>query len=350
MILGKKEKTVAGLDIGTSCIKLVKFEEKAGAYILRSMGIREISTDVVVDEEIKDRDALIYNIQSLIDQCDPHIKEVAIAVAGHGVLNDKIVMDKKTGTEAEQAILFEAEQRSPFDVDDVSLDYHVIKVNEETSKMDVLLVAAREDFLKSYLDLILDCGLKPVLVDTEALALLNAYEINYEINPEKVTALVNIGFDTTNLTFIKDGIYNSARDISSGMRTIYESIMKEFRLNPEFAIKTLKGEMGTSIDQDMLKSTVVTASEELISGLEVALSYFKSSTKVSNLDWIVISGGGALIPFLPEFIQSKINIPVEIINPLRNIEYDPDIFREVQPEKIAPLLTIAVGLAARKVK
>jgi Tfp pilus assembly PilM family ATPase len=41
---------------------------------------------------------------------------------------------------------------------------------------------------------------------------------------------------------------------------------------------------------------------------------------------------------------------VEIINPLRNIEYDPDIFRQAQPEKIAPLLTIAVGLAARKVK
>lgn len=350
MVLGKKERTVAGLDIGASCIKLVKFEERGGAYILKALGIREISSDAIVDEEIKDRDALIYNIQSLIDQCDPRIKEVALAVAGHGVLNDKIVMDKKTGSEAEQAILFEAEQRSPFDVDDVSLDYHVIKANEDTNKMDVLLVAARKDFLKSYLDLIMDAGLKPVLVDTETLALLNAYGVNYEINPEKVMALVNIGFDTTNLTFIKDGVYNSARDISSGVRSIYESIMKEFRLNPEFALKTLKGEMGTSIDQDMLKSTVVTASEELVSGLEVALSYFKSSAKIPNLDWIVLSGGGTLIPFLPEFIQSKLNVPAETINPLRNIEYDPDIFRQVQPEKIAPLLSIAVGLAARKVK
>jgi len=350
MVLGKKGRTVAGLDIGASSIKLIKFEEKAGAYILRAMGIREIPTNAIVDEEIKDRDALIYNIQSLIDQCDPRIKEVAIAVAGHGVLNDKLTMDKKSGSEAEQAILFEAEQRSPFDVDDVSLDYHIIKVSEDINKMDVLLVAARKDFLKSYIDLILDAGLKPVLVDTETLALLNAYEINYEMNPEKVTVLMNIGFDTINLTFIKDGVYNSARDISSGTRLIYESIMKEFRLNPELAQKTLKGEMGNSIDQDMLKATVVTSSEELISGLEVALSYFKSSAKVSNVDWIVMSGGGTLIPFLPEFIQSKLNITVEIINPLRNIEYDPDVFRQIQPEKIAPLVTIAVGLAARKVK
>jgi len=341
---------VAGLDIGAGCIKLVKLEEKGGTYILKGMGIREISPDVIVDEEIKDRDALIYNIQTLIDQCDPHIKEIALAVAGHGVLSDKLVMDKKSGAEAEQAILFEAEQRSPFDVDDVSLDYHVIRTDEETGKMDVLLVAARKDFLKSYLDLTFDAGLKPVLIDTETLALLNAYEINYEINSEKVTALVNIGFDTTNLTFIKDGVYNSSRDVSSGIRVIYEAIMKEFRLNPEFATKTIKGEMDSSIDQDMLKATVVTSSEELISGLEVALSYFKSSAKISNLDWVVISGGGSIIPFLPEFIQSKLNVPVEVMNPLRNIEYDPDVFRHLQPEKIAPLLSIAVGLAARKVK
>src|SRR3989304_5069125 len=99
----------------------------------------------------------------------------------------------------------------------------------------------------------------------------------------------------------------------------------------------------------MLKATLVTSCEELVSGLEVAFSYFKTSAKASNVDWIVLSGGGALVPFLPEFLQSKLNIPVEIANPLKNIEYAPEIFGNVQPEKIAPLLTVAIGLAARKV-
>jgi Tfp pilus assembly PilM family ATPase len=49
-------------------------------------------------------------------------------------------------------------------------------------------------------------------------------------------------------------------------------------------------------------------------------------------------------------VQSKLNIPIEIANPLRNIEYDPDMFSSIQPEKIAPLLSVAIGLAARKVK
>jgi type IV pilus assembly protein PilM len=350
MVFGRKTRTVAGLDIGASSIKLVKLEERSGGWALTALGMREISLETVVDEEIKDRETVIFNVQSLIDQCDPKLKEVAISLSGHGVITDKITIDQKSGAEAEQAILFEAEQRSPFDVEDVTMDHHVIRINEETHKMDVLLVAARNEFLNSYIDLVSDAGLKSVIVDTDAFAILNAYELNYEIDPNKVTALLDVGFDTSSATFIKDGLYHSNRDLSSGGRLIYNAIMKEFRINQELASKTIRGEMGASIDQDMLRATVITASEELISGLEVAFSYFKSTAKVPKVDWIVLTGGGALIPFLPEFVQAKLNVPIEIGNPLRNIEYDPDIFKDAQPDRIAPLLAVAVGLASRKVK
>jgi type IV pilus assembly protein PilM len=348
MILGKKAKTVAGLDIGASSIKLLKLEERAGSYALTSLGMRELPLEVIVDEEIKDKDTVIFNLQSLVEQCDSKLREVAISISGHGVITDKINMDQKSGAEAEQAILFEAEQRSPFDVEDVTMDYHIIDANEETRKMDVLLVAARNELLNSYVELVTDAGLKPMIVDTDAFAILNAYDINYEMDPEKVTALMDVGFDTTSITFIKNGLFNSTRDLAIGGRLIYNAVMKEFRINQELAMKAMKGEMGASIDQDMLKATVITASEELISGLEVAFSYFKSTAKVPQVDWIVLSGGGAMIPFLPEFIQSKLNVPIEIANPLRNIEYDPDIFKGVQPDRIAPLLAVAVGLASRK--
>ncbi|KPK99508.1 MAG: hypothetical protein AMJ90_09475 [candidate division Zixibacteria bacterium SM23_73_2] len=349
MILKKKPKIVAGLDVGANSIKLLKMEEKGGSYTLSALGVKEVSIDTMVEEEIKDRDALIFHIQSLVDQVDPKIKDVAISIAGHGVITDRITMDKKTGIEAEQAILFEAEQRSPFDVEDVTLDYHIIKIDEEANKMDVLLVAARNEYLKTYLDLINECGLNPVVVDTDAFAIFNAYGLNYQPDPSKIITLLNIGFDTTNMIFIKDGIYHSTRDVSSGGRAIFEAIMKEFRLNQELALKVIKGEMQSSIDQDMLKATVIGASDELISGIEIGFSYFKSSAKVEDIDYLVMSGGGALIPYLSEFVQSKLNIPVELANPLRNIDYDPEIFKEVQPEKIAPLLVVAVGLASRKV-
>ncbi len=349
MMFGSRNKVTTGLDIGASSIKLVTMENRGGNFAIRSMGIRELPVETVVSEEIKDRDTLIFNIRSLVEQVDPRIKDVVISISGHGVLTDRITIDKKTGAEAEQAILFEAEQRAPFDVEDVTMDYSVIDVDEGTNKMDVLIVAARNEFLNSYLEVITDAGLKPALVDTDSFAVMNAYEINYDIDPERVTALVNIGYDITNVTFLKDGKYHSTRDVSAGGRIIFDTIQREFRLNQELTSKAIKGEMESSIDQDMLKATIVTAAEEMLSGIEVAFSYFKSLAKVNNVDWIILSGGGALIPYLPEFIQSKLNIPIEIANPLRNIEYDPDMFSYIQPERIAPLLAVPIGLAARKV-
>ncbi|HXF48830.1 MAG TPA: type IV pilus assembly protein PilM [Verrucomicrobiae bacterium] len=346
----RKPKITTGLDIGASSIKLVQLEKKTDGYILRGLGIKEVPAEALVADEIKDRDTLIFNIQSLVDQVNPKTKDVVISISGHGVITDKISIDKKTGSEAEQAILFEAEQRAPFDVEDVTMDYHIISTNEETSKMDVLLVAARQEFLKNYLDLLNDTGLRPVVIDTDAFAVLNAYEINYDIDPNRVLALVNIGFDTTNVIFVKDKLYHSTRDVGAGTRLIYDTIQKEFRLNHELATKALRGELETSLDQDMLKATVVSASEELFSGIEVAFSYFKSSAKVEQIDWIFLSGGGALVPFLPEFMQAKLSVPVDIVNPLRNIDYDPDEYRQLELERIAPLLTVPIGLAARKVK
>jgi type IV pilus assembly protein PilM len=349
MGFGRKSKLAVGLDIGASMIKLVKLQKKPGGLSLKLLALKELPFDAISAEEIKDRDAVIFDIQNMIDQTDPKIKDVVISISGHGVITDKILMDRKTGGEAEQAILFEAEQRSPFDVEDVTLDYHVIQSDPETNKMEVLLVAARNEFLKNYLDLILDAGLRPVVVDTDAFAILNAYEINYEVDPNRITALIDIGFDTTNVTFLKDGLYHSTRDVSNGIRLVFDAIGKEFRLNQDMAAKALKGEMDGSIDQDMFKACVFTSSEELLAGLEVAISYFKSSSGVRQLDWIVLSGGGALVPYFPELLQSKLGIPVEIFNPLRNIEYDPELFTEHQPEKVAPLLAVPIGLAARRI-
>lgn len=350
MLFSGRNKSSVGLDIGANSIKLVKLDHTKEGYAVSAIGIRELPPEAIVADEIRDREAVIFNIQSLIDQTDPKIKDVVVAIAGHGVITDRFTIDKKSGAEAEQAILFETEQRAPFDVDDVNLDYHVINTDEDTNKMDVLLVAARKEYLNQYLELIQDCGLRPVIVDDDALAIYNAYEYSYDVDPTRVTALVNIGYDVTNITYLVDGKYAATRDVSSGTREVYNAIQKEFRLNPELTNKAIKGEMNDSIDQDMLKATIISATEEIISGVELAFSYFKSQAKLDAIDWIVLSGGGALLPYIPEFLQSKLSTPLEIANPLRNIDYDPELFQYLQPEKIAPLLTVSVGLAMRKVR
>lgn len=347
-MFGAKNKSMVGLDIGASSIKLVKLDHTRNGYFVSGMGVRELPAEAIVADEIRDRDAVIFNIQALIDQVDPGIKEVNVSISGHSIITDKFSLDRKTGTEAEQAIIFETEQRAPFDIEDVTLDYYVTDTEGDDSKMDVLMVAARNEYLDGFLGLLEECDLRVKLVDIDAFAALNAYEFNYDIDPERVTAIVNIGQDVINISYLKSGKLHSTRDVSAGVREIFNAIQKEFRLNLELASKAMKGELGDSVDEDMLKVTIISAADELVGGVEQAFAYFKSQSGVSKIDWIVLSGGGALVPYLAEYLQSKLATPIEIFNPLRNVEYDPEMFQYLQPEKIAPLLAVPIGLAMRK--
>ncbi len=63
----------------------------------------------------------------------------------------------------------------------------------------------------------------------------------------------------------------------------------------------------------------------------------------------MLSGGGAYIPGLPEFLEKRMETSVRLSDPLATIEYDPQLFGSIDPHKIAALLTVAVGLATRKV-
>lgn len=349
-LLSRKEKPVLGLDIGSNTIKAMRLQDRSGSLMLKAVGLKELPPEAIVAREIQDRETVIFAIQGLVEESDPKAREVAISLSGSGVITDELVMDRKTEPEAEQAILFEAEQRSPFDVEDVTLDYHIVNLDQETEKMEVLLVAARNQFLKSQLDLVIDAGLEPVLVDADSLAILNCYELNYEIDPTRVIALVNLGFDVTNVTFIKDGHYNSTRNLIGGARSIYDALKGEFQLPSEKALEVLRGGVVESVKPEAYKTTLAGAAEEICKNLDMALFYFKNSTKLEEIDQIMLSGGGGLIEFLPELLQERLSVPIETMNPLRNIEWDPGLFPDLDLENIAPALAVVVGLASRRVK
>jgi len=346
----RKEKPVLGLDIGSNTIKVMRLQDRSGSLVLRAVGLKELPPEAIIAREIQDRETVIFAIQGLVEESDPKAREVAISVSGSSVITDELVMDRKSGPEAEQAILFEAEQRSPFDVEDVTLDYHIINVDQETEKMQVLLVAVRNQFLQSQLDVVSDAGLEPVLVDADSLAILNCYELNYEIDPTRVIALVNLGFDITNVTFIKDGLYHSTRNLVGGARSIYEALKGDFQLSSEKALEVLRGGVEGNLEPDTYKATLGGAAEEICKNLDMALFYFKNSTKLEDIDQIMLSGGGALIQFLPELLHDKLSVPLETMNPLRNIECDRALFPDLDLEKIAPALALVVGLASRRVK
>jgi type IV pilus assembly protein PilM len=345
------ENSTSGLDIGNHSLKLVKLRHQKKGYVLEAAGIRELPSGTIEGSEIKNRDALIDNITTLVNQCDPSIVEIAIPMSGHGIISDKVTFKIAPNENAEEMILWEAGQRSPFDVDDITLDYKILHRKAETGEAEVLLVAAKNQIMQNYIDLLYEAGLKPIIVDVVAFAMNNCYVLESAGRQEGgVVALVNIGHNLTNVTFVKDGVYHSSRDISTACDFYVKTLQRNLGIGQEDAINILKGRTNQSIDHDSLRQSLDYASEELSTGIDLAFSYFKSSEKSDSIGKVVLSGGGAYIPNISALMEKRYQTTVQISNPMGFLEYEPAMFGAVDPKKFSALFTVAVGLALRKVE
>ncbi|HAJ79152.1 MAG TPA: hypothetical protein DCO75_05215 [Fibrobacteres bacterium] len=344
------EFTTTGLDIGNHSVKLVKLRHLKDGYFLEAAGIKELPTGTIEGSEIKNRDALIDSIVTLVNQCDPTIVEVVFAMSGLGIISDKCTFKIDPKENAEDMILWEAGQRSPFDVDDITLDYRILHRKVQTGEVEVLLVAAKNQIMQSYIDMLYDTGLKPVIVDVVSFAMNNCFAHESRSDPaaKETIALINIGHNLTNVTFIKDGVYHSSRDISTAGDFFNKTIQRNLGLSIEDSINVMKGRTSHKLDSNTIKQSIEYAAEELAAGIDLAFSYFKSSDKNDLIDKIVLSGGGAYISGIAPFMEKHFKTSVEISNPLAILEYDPGLFGAVEPQKISALFTIAVGLALRK--
>ena len=63
---------------------------------------------------------------------------------------------------------------------------------------------------------------------------------------------------------------------------------------------------------------------------------------------IHLSGGSAQIPQLVRTLERNLEVPVEIVNPFKNIIIDPRKFDVDLLQRMAPVAAVAVGLGLRR--
>jgi type IV pilus assembly protein PilM len=160
---------------------------------------------------------------------------------------------------------------------------------------------------------------------------------------------MNLGANTTSVTFVFDGKFHSARDLSISTSHFSERLQKELNLPEDMASGLLNGEPPPDLDVEKASGIISDVGAELSDSIEMAVSYFRSTVDLDSLDVIMLCGGGSSIPGLSTLLETKNNVPTAVANPLRSIEFDPKLFPDGDPDQIAPMLMVAIGLALRKV-
>jgi type IV pilus assembly protein PilM len=347
MLFGKKQSLV-GLDIGSHSIKAVELEPQPGkSWRLTRWGISPPLAEAIVDGEIMDRQLVTDAISNLFESRGIRCRNVVAAVSGRAVIVKKITMNRLSAADAQQAVYWEAEQHVPYDINDVSLDFEIVgPVANDPKQMQVLLVAAKKDMVMSFGDLIREAGLTPVVVDVDSFAAQNALEANYDFAPEEVVAILNVGGEITNINIIQAGVPYFTKDLQVGGNTFIEAAQRKFNLSQAEAAAAVRGESGANLE---LAPVIEQAFEGLATALERAQAFLRTSGEAGAISRIMLCGGSAMTPGVPEFMQRRFGVTTEIANPLARVAYDPALFAGQDVMKVAPLLTVGIGLALRRV-
>ena len=341
-----------GIDIGASSVKLCQLARVKRSYMLERFGVVPLPSETIVDGALMNSARVVEAIQELVSAHRIKAKQAAIAISGHSVIIKKIPLPQMTREELEDQIQWEAEQFIPFDINDVNLDVQI--VNPESAQkghMDVVLVAAKKDYVNEYTSVVIEAGLEPVVCDIDAFAVQNMFEVNYELPPEHTYALVNIGSAKTNINIVARGISTFTRDLTVGGNTFTEEIQKQLSVSREEAEALKLGgssEKTSSVDMVVpqeVDRALRSISETVTTEIQRSIDFYVATSADPAPAAIYVSGGSARLAALTRALEARMGVQVVVADPFRLVQVA-DGDREYT-RSMGPAAAVAVGLALR---
>ena len=352
-MFGRTPKAVVGLDIGSSAVKAIELKPSGKGYKVSAFASEAVPADSIVDGAIIDADAVVGTIKRLFDKTPAFkTKKVCASLSGNTVIVKKITLPVMTEAELRDSIYWEAEQYIPFDIQDVNLDYQILDAGtapDSRGSMEVLLVAAKKEKIGDYTSVITQAGRQPVVMDVDAFALQNAFEVNYGLEPNKIVVLLNAGASAININVLQGDQSVFTRDISIGGNAYTEAVQKELGLPFEAAEQLKKGIPVDGATVEDAQPVLRAVTENVLLEVQKTLEFFKAAASVDHIDRVVVSGGVSRIDGLRERLQERLQAPVEHFDPFKVVAWDAKKLGGTDANDVSATAAVAVGLALRQV-
>lgn len=351
MALFGRSRNLVGLDIGSSSIKLVKLRQSKGSWELVAFSLGPLPPDAIVEGRIMNFTIVIERLRDLMREAGIRDADCSLAISGSSLIIKKLSLPEMTRAELNESILWEAEQYIPFDIRDVNVDAQILNARAGQGQMDVLMVAAKKDVVNEYVSVAMEAGLKPQVVDVSIFAAINMFETNYMVPADQTLALLNVGANSINVGVLSGGAVAFTRDISTGGSLLTSEVQRHFNVSYEEA-EAFK----TGSESSLSSSTVARevnkisdrVSDSMVTEVQRSLDFFIATSIKADISKIYLTGGSAQLPSLIRALERRMEVPVELVNPFRNIAVDARRFDIDLLQRAAPVAGVAVGLALRR--
>jgi type IV pilus assembly protein PilM len=187
------------------------------------------------------------------------------------------------------------------------------------------------------------------VVDVDAFALQNAYEVNYGLEPDAVVVLLNAGASAININILTGDQSLFTRDISIGGNAYTEAVQKELNLPFDSAEQVKRGEPIDGVNAEDVTPVLHAMTENVLLEIQKTFDFFKATASSDRIDKIVLSGGASRVDGFAAALQERFSTAVESFDPFKKIAFDAHKLGVVDAEALIPTVAVAVGLALRRV-
>jgi type IV pilus assembly protein PilM len=347
------KKSLVGLDIGSSSLKLGEIISSSHGHILNRFIQVPLPKGIIIDGVLADSRALSLKIKELFQNSGCRHKGIVTSLAGSSVIIKKVTLDQLNETELRDLIHDEAGKYLPFDdMEGINYDFQILGDNNyNPNQMDIIIVAAKKDVVNVYLEAITAAGLNVMIMDVAPFVLETVYEANYEADNDEAVVIINIGASTTGINVIKGGTSIFTRDFALAGNAITESLQEKYKITFEEAekIKVEGISQGSEEDNLDLKNSILDFAKPICLEIERSIDYFHSTFGGEYIKRVLLSGGSAQIYNLVTTLSEKLNVKTELINPFLKIGYNKRNVDVKNIESIKPIAATVIGLGLRKI-
>ncbi|MEK7075889.1 MAG: type IV pilus assembly protein PilM [Patescibacteria group bacterium] len=328
------KKSILGIDIGTTNIKIAQITSKDNVHTLETYGLVNAAFDIdETKEESIAKTVLI--LKNLIEKSGVSTNKIVASLPNSAVFTSVIDLPPLKDNELKAAIEFEAKKYVPLPITEMTLSWSTIEKMPD-GKTRILLTAVPNSILRSYLKIFQQAKLEPVALEIEALALIRAL-----IGDDKGSILIiDVGAKSTHLNIVENGNLLLTRNIPMGGDTITQKIAESLKISMVRA-------------EQFKKDFGLTQSNLIPENIKPILANIKSEAKQlqgiyqargKKFDKIMIVGGTANLPGLNEFFS---DMDAKIVNgdPLSKLTFPADLKPVIS--QYAENLSVAIGLALR---
>jgi type IV pilus assembly protein PilM len=342
-------KSVLGVDIGTSSIKVVQLRREKGRVVLETYGA--IALGPYAGVEIGRATALPAEkiteaLKDVIREANVTTSDAAISIPYSSSLVSIITLPKEVEKQLTQVVPIEARKYIPVPINEVLLDWFVVSGGSKggggkSDKLEVLLVAIHNDTIAKFRAIASGATLAAAFFEIEVFSATRA-ALEHGIAP---VAVVDMGAATTKFYVVERGLIHESHIINHGAQDLTLAASRALAITVAQA-EERKRKFGLTQPGD-LKTSLELSLSPLLSELARTIAAYEQRMN-QTLGAVVLTGGGAALKGLKELAQQKIQNEIRLADPFGKTQAP--AFLEKILKEAGPEFSVAVGLALRRLQ